>query len=156
VVASFALAAGCSGGKTSPKQPEQPTNPDQQKPTTAASRELDKLMRTRMNVSYSQLVYLVFHAEGGPDFDAISEESAKLSEAVVGVLKLEPPPLVQSDQARQVYVDYNNTLRKDNEKFVAATSRKDINAMSASLTKMGETCSACHHFFRVNIKDAAE
>jgi cytochrome c556 len=146
-IASLALLAGCSGSSSSAKKG---TGPDQ------SNGELDKLMRTRMNTSYSQLVFLVFHAEGDPDFKAISEESARLSEAVVGVLKLEVPPIAQSDQARQVYVDYNEMLRKDNDRFVEATGRRDMTAMSAALTKVGDTCSACHKFFRVKIPDQAE
>jgi len=152
-VVAWLAAAGCSSsssgtGATTPDNPPPPQ--------TSSSPELDKLMRTRMNVAYSQLVYLVFHAESGPDFSAIAGESAKLTEAIAKVLSLSPPPVVQSEQARQVYRDYNNTLQRDNEKFVAATSRKDMAAMSSTLTKIGDTCSACHHFFRVEIKDAAE
>jgi cytochrome c556 len=153
VVASWALSAGCSGsgkGKGGDTKPTDPTTAN--KPP---SHELDKLMRTRMNVHYSQLVFLVFHAEA-PDFAKISEETAQLREAVSAVLALQAPPQAASDQARQVYVDYNETLRRDSEKFVAATARKDFPAMSTALTKMGETCSACHHFFRIQIKDAAE
>ena len=145
----MALSAGCSGsGKSTTSTSTGPAQP--------TSGELDKLMRTRMNASYSQLVFLVFHAEGEHDFAKISDESARLSDAIAGVLKLQVPPLVQSDQSRAVYIDYNETLRRDNEKFVEATAQRDITAMSASLSKIGETCSACHHFFRVEIKDAAE
>lgn len=106
-----------------------------------------------MNVSYSQLVFLVFHAEGGPDFAAISEESSKLSEAIDRVLKLHFPPQAKSDEARSVYRDYNEKLRRDNERFVTATSQKDLDTMRVSLEKVGETCSACHHFFRIEIKE---
>jgi len=148
VLASLVLGTGCPSSGTSTKPTETATQPK--------SGELDKLMRTRMNSSYSQLVFLVFHADGEPDFTAISEEGARLSEAIASVLKLQMPPVVQSEQARQVYVDYNETMRRDNEKLVAATARRDLAAVSTSLTKIGETCSACHHFFRVEIKDAAE
>jgi hypothetical protein len=148
VVASLALWTGCSSSGSSTKQ-NGANEPTTTQPKTGASGELDKLMRTRMNKSYSQLVYLVFHAEGDPDFNAISEEGSRLSEAIVRVLELPMPPMVQSEQARQVYVDYNQTLRRDNEKLVAATALKDAAAISTSLTKIGETCSACHHFFRV-------
>jgi cytochrome c556 len=148
VLLTFATSCSGSSGKTNTNG----TGPTAGSGAPPKSGELDKLMRTRMNVSYSQLVYLVFHAEGGPDFDAISTESAKLSEAVNSVLSLQPPPIVQSDQARSVYVDYNETLRRDNEKFVAATASRNIESMSTSLTKIGETCSACHHFFRIEIK----
>jgi hypothetical protein len=151
-VAVLALA-GCpsSNGGTGTTTPENPPPPQ-----TSSSPELDKLMRTRMNVAYSQLVYMVFHAETGPDFPAISDQSAKMTEAIANVLSLPPPPVVQSEQARQVYRDYNIALKRDNERFIEATSRKDMAAMSATLTKIGDTCSACHKFFRVEIKDAAE
>lgn len=148
LVAALAIAAGCSGAKANETTTTTTTtNGTSSEP--AKGGELDKLMRTRMNVSYSQLVYLVFHAEGGPNFDAISEESARLSEAIDRVLKLTFPPQAKSEEARSVYRDYNETLRKDNERFVAATSRRDIATMSSSLQKIGETCSACHHFFRI-------
>lgn len=148
VIASLVLGTGCpSAGSTT--QPNEPA-------AQPKSGELDKLMRTRMNASYSQLVFLVFHAEGEPDFASISEEGARLSEAIASVLKLQMPAVVQSEQARQVYVDYNETLRRDNEKLTAATERKDLPAVSTSLTKIGETCSACHHFFRVDIKEPAK
>lgn len=148
VIASLVLGTGCpSSGSTTPSN-EPVAQP--------RSGELDKLMRTRMNSSYSQLVFLVFHAEGEPDFASISQEGARLSEAIASVLKLQMPPVVQSEQARQVYVDYNETLRRDNEKLTAATALKDLPAVSTSLTKIGETCSACHHFFRVDIKEPAK
>jgi cytochrome c556 len=154
VVAALALSSGCSGSSSSSGSGPKPADPaqPQAKPT---SHELDLLMRTRMNVHYSQLVYLVFHAET-PDFAKISEETSHLSEAIQAVLNLQAPPQAQSEQARQIYRDYNETLRRDGEKFVAATARKDFPAMSSSLSKIGETCSACHHFFRIEIKDAAE
>ena len=149
----LALSSGCSGGSgaTGPK------NPDPTGPTTSVqpkeATELDKLMRTRMNTHYSKLIYLVFHAEDGPDFQAISDESVHMTTAIQSVLDLPPPTVVQSDQAKQVYVDYNHTLKQQNDRFVAATSRKDIGAMQTSLTKVGDTCSACHHFFRIDIKE---
>ena len=151
VVASLAFSVGCSGSKTGEKTTTDTTAGPAATP--AKDSELDKLMRTRMNVSYSQLVYLVFHAEGGPNFEAISEESSRLSEAIDRVLKLHFPPQAKSEQARSVYVDYNEKLKRDNDRFVAATAQKDLATMSTSLTKVGETCSACHHFFRIEIKD---
>ena len=154
VVAALALSFACSGSSSSSGSGTGPKPADPAKPPPT-SHDLDLLMRTRMNVHYSQLVYLVFHAEA-PDFAKISEETTHLSEAISAVLRLQAPPQAQSEQARQIYLDYNETLKRDGEKFVAATARKDFPAMSASLTKIGETCSACHHFFRIEIKEAAE
>lgn len=151
VLASLALLAGCPGPKATTG-----TGTDSTPKTNGTSGEpkktgeLDKLMRTQMNKSYSQLVFLVFHAEE-PDFALINEEGARLSAAITQVLDLPMPSVVQSDQARSIYVDYNQTLKRDNEKFVEATARQDLTAMSTSLKKVGETCSACHHFFRVEI-----
>ena len=149
----LALSGGCSGGAsgtgTSNTANTTPTSTVQPKEAT----ELDKLMRTRMNTHYSKLIYLVFHAEGDPDFQAITDESVHMTAAIQSVLDLPPPPLVQSEQAKQVYVDYNVTLNKANERFVAATASKNIGTMQSTLTKIGDTCSACHHFFRIDIKE---
>lgn len=151
IVLASAVLAGCpSGGGSTGGGGTTTTTGGGKEP----SGELDKLMRTRMNTSYSQLVYLVFHADGEPNFDAINEEGSKLSEAISSVLQLQLPSMVKSEQGRQVYVDYNETMRRDNLKFVEATARRDIQAMGTSLTKIGETCSACHHFFRVEIEPA--
>jgi cytochrome c556 len=153
----LAIASGCPGSKANDATTTTTTpaggGSDNQ---PAKDSELDKLMRTRMNVSYSQLVYLVFHAEGGPNFEAISEESARLSEAIDRVLKLHFPPQAKSEEARSVYRDYNEKLQRDNERFVSATAQKDIATMSSSLQKIGETCSACHHFFRIEIKETPQ
>lgn len=151
LLVSLALSIGCSGGGKGPTGGGGETTAQPKK-----GNELDKLMRTRMNASYSQLVFLVFHSEGDLNFASIEEEGAKLTDAITAVLALQMPPQVQSEQARGIYVDYNNTLKRDNERFVAATAAKDLPAMQSSLTKVGETCSACHHFFRVKVPDAAE
>jgi hypothetical protein len=149
VIVLLALSMGCSGGKAGPGGTGDTTQ-------ARKSGELDKLMRTRMNASYSQLVFLVFHSDGEINYTAVEEEGAKLTDAITAVLALQPPRQVQSEQARGIYVDYNNTLKRDNERFVAATAAKDLQTMQSSLTKVGETCSACHHFFRVKVPDAAE
>ena len=148
----LALSSACSGGGagTGTTGTTTPTTTAEPKEAT----ELDKLMRTRMNTHYSKLVYLVFHAEGGPDFDAITQESVHMTEAIQRVLDLPPPTVAQSDQGKEVYVDYNQKLKRDNDRFVAATESKDIGTMSTTLTKIGDTCSACHHFFRVDVKEA--
>ena len=148
----LALSSACSGGGagTGTTGTTTPTTTAEPKEAT----ELDKLMRTRMNTHYSKLVYLVFHAEGGPDFGAITQESVQMTEAIQRVLDLPPPTVAQSEQGKQVYVDYNQKLKRDNDRFVAATESKDIGTMSTTLTKIGDTCSACHHFFRVDVKEA--
>jgi cytochrome c556 len=144
--AVFALAVltGCagSGSSTTANAPTAEPQPSQ----------LDKVMRTKMNASYSRLMYLVFHAEGDPDFASIAKEGAALSDAVRDVLSLPVPAVAQSEQGRAVYLDYNNALKRDNERLVEATAQKDIASISTSLTKIGETCSACHNFFRVEIE----
>lgn len=135
--------------------------PGTAKPTTTSqtaapqkSPELGRLMRTKMNAAYSQLVFLVFHAEGEPDYAKIDEHTGQLREAVENVMSLTPPPVVQSEEARSVYMTYNETLRRDSARFAQSVALKNRDDMGALLTKVGETCNACHHFFRIEIEDA--
>src|SRR5690348_16904097 len=86
LIFSLALSMGCSGGGKGPSGGGGDTTQPRK------SGELDKLMRTRMNASYSQLVFLVFHSEGDINFAGIDEESAKLTDAITAVLALQMPP----------------------------------------------------------------
>ncbi len=128
------------------------------KPETAAARkksgELDKLMRTRMNKSYSQLMFLVFHSEGDSDFGKIEIESDQLRQAVVQVRGLAMPPVVESDEGRSVYSTYNDILQRDTDRFAEAIAQKNRPEIEGLLTKIGKTCDDCHRFFRVEITDA--
>jgi cytochrome c556 len=141
------VATGC-GGTT------KASDTQRTKTTSAKSPDIEKLMRTKMNTSYSQLVFLVFHAEGDADYTKINEHTANLQDTVEKVMALTPPPVVASKEAREVYMTYNETLKRDAARFAAAVAQKDPDSMQSVLTRVGDTCNACHHFFRIEIEDA--
>lgn len=137
---------GCSS--TSEKPPASPTDKKQS--------ELDKLMRERMNKVFSSLIFQVFHAEGDLDFAAVNQGAGDLQQVVTTVRHLEMPAVVTSDEAKQVFFTYNDSLQHQADKFAEAVGRHDRANMEALLTNIGQTCNQCHHFFRLDIKDAPE
>jgi cytochrome c556 len=144
---SLGLAAsGCSSA--APKAAAAPA-PKQQS-------ELDKLMREKMNKVFSSLIFQVFHAEGEMDFASVNQQAGDLQQVVTSVRNLQLPPMVTSDEARQVFLTYNDSLQHQADKFAEAVGRRDRANMEALLTNIGQTCNQCHHFFRLDIKDAPE
>ena len=121
-------------------------------PGKKKSGELDKLMRTRMNRSYTQLVFYVLDSDIDVDPAKISHEAKELQGAVAAVRALPMPSMVQSNESREVYTTYNDVLQRDADKFFAAASSSDRPQMEALLTKIGKTCNDCHRFFRVDVK----
>lgn len=144
IIAAVLATVGCSGS----------TPPTAAPAAKKKDGELDKLMRNRMNKSYSQLVYFVFHGEGEPDFAKITAEGHELRSAVDSVRALQMPAMVTTEEARSVYRSYNDTLQRDSERFGEAIAAKDMARMRTVLDKIGKTCNDCHHFFRVKIEDA--
>jgi cytochrome c556 len=107
-----------------------------------------------MNKSYTQLVAFVLDSTTDVDFDKIEKESTELASAVKAVRSLPLPSMAQSEEARSVYTTYNDVLQRDTDKFVDAVTAKDRPQMEALLAKVGKTCTSCHKFFRVEVKDA--
>jgi len=138
--------AGCSGAASKPTT----VQPDKKQS------ELDKLMRERMNKVFSTLIFQVFHAEGDLDFAMANKNAAELQDVVTSVRNLPMPPMVTSDEAKQVFFTYNDELKHQAEKFVDAVAHRDRPNMETLLTNIGQTCNQCHHFFRLDIKDAPE
>jgi cytochrome c556 len=147
VVTTLSMAVGgCSSAASKPAAA----------PADKKQSELDKLMRERMNKVFSTLIFQVFHAEGDLDFASADQHAAELQEVVVTVRNLPMPPMVTSDEAKQVFFTYNDELKHQAEKFVEAVGHRDRANMEALLTNIGQTCNQCHHFFRLDIKDAPE
>lgn len=111
-------------------------------------------MRTRMNASYSSLVFLVFHSDGTLDYPKIGQEAIGLRDTVKHVRGLKTPPMVKSDSGLEVYMTYNDTLQRNADLFVEAVDGQDPPRMQVVLGKIGQTCNDCHHFFRVDVEDA--
>jgi cytochrome c556 len=125
--------------------------------TTATPRkkggELDKVMRTRMNKAYSSLVFQILHSTTEYDYARITADGAELRQAVQRVLDLPPPPVAESEEARSVYLTYNQTLQRNADKFSEAIAQKNRPEMETLLTKIGKTCNDCHKFFRIEIEN---
>src|SRR5687767_3762302 len=62
--------------------------------TKPSDSRLDKLMRTRMNKSYTQLVFFVLDSATDVDFAKIDVEAKELQGAVAAVRALPMPPMV--------------------------------------------------------------
>jgi hypothetical protein len=115
---------------------------------------LHEIMAAEVNDAYSALSFLVFHAEGGPDFPAITARSEVLRGgfAKVRALPALPP---QSDAAREVFFTYIDSIAGDADRFRQAIGARDHAQMAATLARIGRACNHCHHFFRLDIQDAA-
>jgi hypothetical protein len=150
------LAAGCPGSTatkpttTTTTSGEASASPDG---TAKPKSGLDKLMRTRMNKAYTQLVFYVLDSTADVDFAKIQAETEDLKGAVGTVLSLPTPAMAQSEEARSVYRTYNETLQRDTNRFAEAVGAKDRPQMEGLLSKIGKTCNDCHRFFRVDVKD---
>ena len=160
---ALALAVGCSGSGTqagtSPTTPSGNGSNPIAGATPASTQAkgnhgLDKLMRTRMNKSYTQLVFFILDSAIDVDMAKIETETAELQSAVGAVRSLPLPGMVQSEEAKEVYVTYNDVLQRDADKFAVAVKAGDRPQMETMLTKIGKTCNDCHRFFRVDVTDA--
>ena len=158
-----AMAASCSGpsGSSSPTTTAPTTSGGANPAATATpatakgnNHGLDRLMRTRMNKAYTQLVFYVLDSSIDVDMAKIETEATELASAVEAVRALPMPSMVQSAEGREVYVTYNDVLQRDSDKFAAAVKAVDRPQMEAMLTKIGKTCNDCHRFFRIEVKDA--
>jgi hypothetical protein len=147
-----AFAAGCSSAGAPATSSGSTTTSGVGAVPTGQKSGLDKLMRTRMNKSYTQLVFYVLDSDIDVEPAKLQHETEELRAAVEAVRALPMPPMVQSDEAREVYVTFNDTLQRDSDVFAAAVAASDRPKMEATLQKIGKTCNDCHRFFRVDVK----
>ncbi|MGE5187339.1 MAG: hypothetical protein ACM31C_35070 [Acidobacteriota bacterium] len=150
IAAIFVLACG------SPPAKDPATPASSAAPAAKPQSALDKLMRDKMNTVFSQLIFKVFHADGDPDFTSLAQQAGELRGTVDRVRHLPTPAVVSSDEAREVFYTYNDALQRDSDKFSTAVDHHDLDSMKSLLTKIGQTCNQCHHFFRLKIDDAPE
>jgi len=118
--------------------------------------QLDKLMRDHMNKVFSQLIFQVFHNDTDLDFAMVGQQAVELRGTVDRVRHLPTPDLVASAEAREVFFTYNDALQRDSDKFQLAVDHHDLDSMKSLLTRIGQTCNQCHHFFRLKIEDTPE
>lgn len=146
---AIAALVGCGGGAG-----EQRGGPP---PKLLHSPELNEIMKNEVNQPFSALMFLVFHAAETSDDGEL--DYAKIGVPVetlrVGVSKvrsmLNPPVLTQ--EAREVFLTYVDSLVRDSESLSQAHAAKDRPGMETLLKKITHTCNNCHHFFRLKVVD---
>ena len=120
--------------------------------------ELGLLMKNRINPAFSKLSFLVFHGdEMDEDRDAIDTQLQTLVAALrsaIGQLQAYEHPPTESKQGREVFFTYASSLDQDAAQLELAIAGDDDAATSAALERIAKTCNSCHHFFRLEIKDA--
>jgi hypothetical protein len=145
VIASLAL--GCGGGAANAPSAGAP-------PKLLHSPELNGIMKTEVNQPFSALMFLVFHAaESNPsssdlDYAKILVPATTLRGGIAKVRQIVDPPVMTSE-ARAVFYTYVDSMVRDSEQLSDAVASRDRGRTEKLLNKISETCSNCHHFFRL-------
>jgi hypothetical protein len=125
-----------------------------EEPKLLHSPELNEIMKNEVNEPFSALTFQVFHSEGELDFARISLPASSLRLGIAKVRAIVNPP-VQTDEAREVFFTYVDSLVRDSESLVTAASFRDRAKTEAALNRISDTCNNCHHFFRLrDIEDS--
>ncbi len=147
IVALSGLAS-CSGSGSSPGSGAA-TGPrlgrDRSKTT-----ELGLFMKTRMNPSFSKISFLLFHDEDSDtDVDpaALPASAYELASAAERLAKWQNLP-GESEQSKQVFDEYAESLKADAVKLVESTRGKQLDSARKIFESLHRKCDACHHFFR--------
>lgn len=142
----FVTTLGCGGA--APAQPVE-------QPKLLHSPELNDIMKNEVNQPFSALTFLVFHSEPGSDLDfaKITVPASSLRLGIAKVRAIVNPP-VQTNEAREVFFTYVDSLVRDSEVLVGAVGYHDRAKTEGALNRISETCNNCHHFFR--LKDIEE
>jgi len=123
-------------------------------PTLLHSAVLNEIMKTEVNQPFSALTFLVFHAAdvnpGSSDLEyaKISIPAATLREGIFKVRAIADPPVLTTE-ARAVFFTFVESMARDSDQLSTAVASRDRGRTEKLLTKISETCSNCHHFFRL-------
>jgi hypothetical protein len=140
------LAFGCGGAS---KQSAPPSK-------LMHSPELNGIMKTEVNQPFSALMFLVFHADGDDvDFARISVPVSTLREGIFKVRAVVDPP-VMTAEARSVFFTYVDSMVRDSEQLSDAVRGRDRPRTEKLLTKISNTSTNCHRFFRLKEIEAAQ
>lgn len=146
----LALSLGCGGGVGEQRGDAPP-------PRLLHSPELNEIMKNEVNQPFSALMFLIFHSgdeseDGELDYARIGAPVATLRTGISKVRSMVNPP-VQTEEAREVFLTYVDSLVRDAELLGKAFEGRHRSRMEALLKKITNTCNDCHHFFR--LKDVA-
>lgn len=112
--------------------------------------ELGIFMKTRVNPSFSKISFLLFHEEDSDeDIDpaALPASADDLSRASE-VLGKWPGLPGESEQSKQVFSEYADSLKSDAGKLLEAVRGKQLDSARKVFESLHRKCDACHHFFR--------
>ncbi len=127
-------------------------------PPNGKLKALHKLMKFEINPTFSKLTFLVFHGhELDEEPDAVQAEmrrSASVLQAAVQRLREWKQPPTESQQGREVFYTYANSVDRATVRLVAAIERSDLPSAEGDLQAIASACNSCHHFFRLKIKDS--
>jgi cytochrome c556 len=119
------------------------------------SKVLNEIMKNEVNKPFSKLAFFVFHSDGEFDFAEIARTTA-IFHAGVKRVRAFPDPPVQSQQGREVFATFLETLDRDCTRLTQAIGQRDSQQMQSLLGRVSRTCNDCHHFFRLDIEDSPE
>ena len=112
--------------------------------------ELGLFMKTRVNPSFSKISFLLFHEEDSDteiDPAALPASAAELARAAEQLGKWPELP-GESEQSKQVFSEYAESLRIDAVKLVDVLRGGQRDNASKIFESLHRKCDACHHFFR--------
>jgi cytochrome c556 len=112
--------------------------------------ELGLFMKTRVNPSFSKISFLLFHEEDSDtDVDpaALPASANELASAAERLSKWANLP-GESEQSKQVFDEYAESLKTDAVKLVEALRGKQLDNARKTFESLHRKCDACHHFFR--------
>jgi cytochrome c556 len=115
-------------------------------------------MKNEVNPTFSRLIVLAFHSDT-LDMDAaavkaaLKREASVLQGAIARVREWDEPP-TQSQEGREVFYTYANSVHRATERLVAAIDADDSAGTVAELQQIANTCNNCHHFFRLRLRDS--
>lgn len=143
----LAPAPGCAGAA----QEQRGEGP----PKLLHSPELNEIMKNEVNQPFSALMFLIFHAgetspDGEPDYAKIETPASTLRAGITKVRAIVNPP-VQTEEAKEVFLTYVDSMVRDSESLYQAVAVRDRPRMETLLKKITTTCNDCHHFFRLKV-----
>jgi cytochrome c556 len=122
------------------------------------STELGIFMKTRMNPPFSRISFLLFHegeTDASIDASMLPTSAEDLARAAEMLGKWQELP-GESEQSKQVFVEYATSLRTDALKLVSAIRDNQRDNAAKIFESLHRKCDSCHHFFRYDQQGAPE
>jgi cytochrome c556 len=140
---SIVVLAGLSACSSPPAGPRLGRDPSK---TT----ELGLFMKTRVNPSFSKISFLLFHDEDSDTEVDPAALPASVNELASAAERLSKWPNLpgESEQSKQVFDEYAESLKTDAVKLVESLRGKQLDNARKIFESLHRKCDACHHFFR--------